>query len=468
MVSDPGTSSIGFVIACTGLVFIMIPGVGLFYSGLARSKNALSLIMLSMLSMSVVTIQWVLFGFSLAFSDTGSAIIGNFAMGGLNSVGMDPIPVVATFIPGILFAVYQMQFATITVALVYGSVVERIRLVPALVFAFVWTTVVYDPIAYWSWANRGWVRNMGCLSTTALNQTPCGIGSLDFAGGGPVHVASGFAGLAYCLVVGKRRSIGPGSEKVEFLPHNITNVFIGAALLWFGWFGFNGGSALAATPRAAMAVTVTTISAATGSLAWTIMACLNHNRLSGIGFCSGAIAGLVAITPSAGYVAPWAALIIGFLSGVSCYYATRIKDAFGFDDSLDAWGVHGVGGILGSLLTGVFAQKKIAALDGASIDGGWIDGNWIQMGYQISGTVSIAVWSFVGSLLILLVIDVIPGLSLRPTPEDEDAGADYSEMGETCHSNESTRIINGTNPSLSDVSANRSSTHTLRVGTEVF
>ncbi|KAJ1340217.1 hypothetical protein BSLG_005210 [Batrachochytrium salamandrivorans] len=391
--------------------------------------------------------------------------MGNFAMAGLANVGATPIPVIAPAIPSILFAVFQMQFASITVALIYGAVVERIRLIPALVFAFLWTTLVYDPITYWSWANHGWIRNLGCLTTAAPDHTPCGVGSLDFAGGGPVHVASGFAGLAYCLVVGNRRYININSKGSEFLPHNITNVFIGTALLWFGWFGFNGGSAMAATPRAAMAVAVTLFAAAAGALSWTLVDYINTKKLSGVAFCTGAISGLVCITPAAGFVAPWASLVIGLSAGIGCYYATRIKGIFAFDDSLDAWGVHGVGGMLGSILTGVFAQKTIASLDGTSIDGGWIDGNWIQVGYQTAGTLAIAAWSFIVSCIILYLMNIIPGLELRPTPEEEDAGADYTEMGETSHITETTRMMSMVIPSLSsDVGKdNTSSTPTLKM-----
>ncbi|KAH9267511.1 hypothetical protein BASA83_009900 [Batrachochytrium salamandrivorans] len=427
---DPGSASIGLIISCSALVFIMIPGVGLFYSGLSRSKNALSLIMLSILSMAVVIVQWVLFGYSLAFSDSGSPFMGNFAMAGLANVGATPIPVIAPAIPSILFAVFQMQFASITVALIYGAVVERIRLIPALVFAFLWTTLVYDPITYWSWANHGWIRNLGCLTTAAPDHTPCGVGSLDFAGGGPVHVASGFAGLAYCLVVGNRRYININSKGSEFLPHNITNVFIGTALLWFGWFGFNGGSAMAATPRAAMAVAVTLFAAAAGALSWTLVDYINTKNYPELPFARVPFQGI-----------------------------------FAFDDSLDAWGVHGVGGMLGSILTGVFAQKTIASLDGTSIDGGWIDGNWIQVGYQTAGTLAIAAWSFIVSCIILYLMNIIPGLELRPTPEEEDAGADYTEMGETSHITETTRMMSMVIPSLSsDVGKdNTSSTPTLKM-----
>ncbi|KAL2916535.1 ammonium transporter [Polyrhizophydium stewartii] len=428
--TDPGSPSIGFMIAATALVFIMTPGVGLLYSGLSRSKNAGSIFMACMLAMAVVTVQWVLFGFSLAFSETGSAVIGNFAWGGFTNVGIPAIPVVAVAIPGVLFALYQMQFATVTAALIFGSVTERIRLIPTTVFVFLWTTIVYDPVAYWTWADRGWIRNMACLSTTALDQTPCGIGSFDYAGGGPVHIASGFAGLAYCLIIGKRRGAAVGEHSGEFRSHNIPNVILGTALLWFGWFGFNGALALAATPRAVMAGTVTTVAAAAAALSWAFVDTIRTGKVSAVGFCSGAIAGLVAITPASGFVAPWAAIVIGLVAGVACNYATYIKNVFGFDDTLDAWGVHAVGGFLGNVLTGIFAQKWIGLLDGTAINGGWVDGNWVQVGYQVGGSVAIAAWSFFVSFVLLYAIDKIPGL--KPALGEESyAFASFNGIGAT-------------------------------------
>ncbi|KAI8912957.1 hypothetical protein PhCBS80983_g03194 [Powellomyces hirtus] len=425
--TEVGYASTAFIIICAALVFFMTPGLGMFYSGLSRTKNSLSLIMISMLSMSIITIQWVLFGFSLSFSETGGRFIGNFDMGGFKGLGASALPMTAPQIPGILFALYQMQFATITAALIFGSVAERIRLMPAMLFIFCWSTLVYNPVAYWSWSARGWLKSMSCLDTL-MSDAPCAVGELDFAGGGPVHIASGFAGLAYCLMAGKRHRTGE-----PFKAHNMTNVFLGLALLWYGWYGFNAGSALSATPRAAMAGLVTTVSAAAGSLAWVLFDYSQHKKLSGLGFCSGAVAGLVGITPAAGYVAPWAAIIIGSVTGVVCNIACRVKTRLGFDDSLDAWGVHGVGGYVGGILTGIFAQKWIAALDGTVINGGWVDGNWVQVAYQLAGSTTIAVWSFVVSLLILFVINKIPGFHIRSTAEEQMLGNDLGEMGEVAY-----------------------------------
>ncbi|KAI9203346.1 ammonium transporter AmtB-like domain-containing protein [Polychytrium aggregatum] len=405
----------------------MTPGLGFFYSGMARSKNALHLIMACYLAIAIVTIQWVLFGFSLAFSESSGPFIGNFAFGGMTGVGANALAVAAPSVPAVAFALYQLQFATITVALIFGSVAERIRLLPAMFFIFFWTSLIYDPVAYWTWGAHGWIRNMACLNLTSPSSAPCGYGSYDYAGGGPVHVASGFSGLAFAIFLGKRKNI----ENIK--PHNILNVFLGTALLWFGWFGFNGGSAISATPRAAMAAFVTTVAACAGAMSWLLYDFVNNRKLSGLGFCSGAVAALVGITPSSGFVAPWAALVIGAVSGVVCNLSCHIKVKFGFDDSLDAWGVHGVGGFVGNIMTGVFAQAWIATLDGTSIPGGWMDGNWIQVGYQLAGSSAIAAYSFVGTYLILYLLDLIPGLDFRPTEEEEKKGGDIACMGETAY-----------------------------------
>ncbi|KAJ1537574.1 hypothetical protein HK405_014529, partial [Cladochytrium tenue] len=403
-------NSTGFLLWGAALVFVMTPGLGLFYSGMSRSKNALTMIMLCMTAMCVVSIQarivWVVFGFSLAFGEgdlngKGSIFLGPTSHFGLSGVGFDALRI-APAVSGIAFCIYQMQFATLTAALIFGSVAERVRIVPSMIFVLCWTTLCYDPAAYWTWSYRGWLRNISCPNSGAdlSVSLPCGTGSLDFAGGGPVHIASGFAGLAFCLFLGRRRR----APREEFRPHNLVNVFLGAALLWFGWFAFNGGSALAGTARAAMAGAVTHIATASGALAWPIADSFMSRKMSGLGFCSGAVAALVAITPAAGFVAPWAAIIIGTSAGIVCNFACRLKGYLGFDDSLDAWGVHGVGGFVGLFLTGVLAQKWIPTLDGTNsatatpIPGGAVDGHPIQIGWQLAGGASIAVWSFVGSL----------------------------------------------------------------------
>ncbi|XP_055357688.1 uncharacterized protein LOC129602636 [Paramacrobiotus metropolitanus] len=420
---DTGYPSTGFITWGAALVFLMTPGLALFYSGLSRYNNALSLMMLCMLAAAIVTIQFFLFGFSLAFSETGGPFIGDFNAGALTTLGAHAFPNTAPAIPSIAFMVYQMQFATITAALIFGSVPERTRFLPAMIFVFIWTTLVYDFVAYWTWADHGWIRNLGCISNITSDAGPCFVGAYDFAGGGPVHIASGFAGLAYCLILGKRKRI-----HVEH--HSLVNVMFGTGLLWCGWFAFNGGSAGASTTRAAMASTVTTIAAAMGGLSWIWLDYLWTRKLSALSFCSGVVAGLVAITPAAGFVAPWAAIIIGFLTSLCCNFWCRVKKRMGFDDSFDAWSVHGSGGFLGNILAGIFAQKWIGMLDGTKIDGGWMEQNWIQVGYQIASSTAIAVWSFVVTYIILFIINKIPGLHLRQSEEEEELGGDFVEMGE--------------------------------------
>jgi Amt family ammonium transporter len=268
---------------------------------------------------------------------------------------------------------------------------------------------------------------MSCLSTTALSQTPCHVGGLDFAGGGPVHMASGAAGLAFCIILGNRKNFG----QEEFRAHSVSNVFLGTALLWFGWFGFNGGSALSATPRAGMAAMVTILSSASGAITWIALEARHSGKMSGIALCSGALAGLVGITPGCGYVTPWAALVTGIITSICCYYGVKIKTAVGFDDALDAFGLHGVGGFVGSVLTGFFASKKMAAMDGGVIQGGgFIDGEWHLLGYNIAGSVAISAYSFIVSYVILYVINKIPYLHLRVSEHDEMLGGDMAEMGE--------------------------------------
>lgn len=296
-----------------------------------------------------------------------------------------------------------------------------------MLFVVLFTTLVYNPVAYWTWGARGWLRNLACLDTIhSLDVLPCGIGSYDYAGGGPVHVTSGFAALAYCLIIGPRRRFTTD----EFKPHNLTNVFLGTALLWFGWLGFNGGSAIASTPRAALAAFVTVISASVSGLTWTLIDYSYTGKWSGLGFCSGVVSGLVTITPGSGFVSPWAAIIFGLISGVTMRYGIQAKSYFGFDDSLDAFGIHAIGGCLGNILTGFFASKWIGSFDTSDISGGWIDGHYIQLWYQVVGTVAIAVYSFCMSYALLYLVNLIPGLQLRTSLAEEELGADLGQMGE--------------------------------------
>jgi Amt family ammonium transporter len=396
----------------TALVFIMTPAVGLVYSGMSRQKNSLTMLMLSMLCYAVVTVQWILFGFSLAFSETGSPWIGNFAWVGLENIKGFDLPTTAPGISTLVYSIYQLQFATVTCAIIFGSVAERVRIVPSMVFMFLWTTFVYDFVANWTWSAHGWLRNLGCYGGV------CGRGALDFAGGNAVHIASGFSGLVFSVVLGKRKFVGKDK------PHNLVNVFFGTALLWFGWIGFNGGSALAPNNRAAMAATTTIISSAMGGLAWMLVDWITSRTISAMGFCMGVLAGLVCITPGAGFVAPWHALIFGFFGGAIANYGCKVKTQAQTDDSFDVFGIHGAAGIVGTILTGVFASKRIAALDGAVIDGGLIEGQGIQVLYQIAACFATATYASVATFIILQVIDRIPGLQLRPGTKEEVIGGD--------------------------------------------
>jgi len=403
-----------WIIVATALVFIMIPGVGYFYSGMARSKNALSLIMLSVLSLAVVSFQWWMIGFSLAFGPSDNHFIGNFEHAFFMGVGVESLNGYNS-VPGIVYAIYQCMFAAITPALAIGSAAERGRIFPCIIFIFVWSTIVYDPIAYWTWNVNGW---------SAMK------GGLDFAGGTPVHISSGAAALAYCLIVGKRT--GHGTD--EFKPHNIANVVLGTVLLWFGWFGFNGGSAVDSTARAAMAATVTNLAAAVGGLTWCLMDYRLEKKLSALSFCSGAVAGLVAITPGSGYVFTPAAVAFGFFAGIFCNLAVKLKHVFDFDDALDVFAVHGIGGLVGNILTGIFAQSEITLLDNSlPIPGGWLNQNWIQVGYQLADSVTGMSYSFVVTYALLFIMDKIPGLSLRADPESEAKGLDETELGELAY-----------------------------------
>ncbi|KAK0739514.1 ammonium transporter AmtB-like domain-containing protein [Apiosordaria backusii] len=403
-----------WIMTCSGLVLLMVPGVGFFYSGLARRKSALALIWLSLISIAVVGFQWFFWGYSLAFSHTGSSFIGDLSNFGLMKVLGQP-SVGSSKLPDILFCLYQGMFAAITPALAIGAAADRGRMLPAIVFIFIWATIVYDPIAYWTWNAHGWSFVMG---------------GLDFAGGTPVHISSGAAALAYSLMLGKRT----GYNKVNGLPyrpHNVTHVVLGTVFLWVGWFGFNGGSALAANTRAVMACLVTHISACVGGFTWCLLDYRLEKKWSTVGFCSGVIAGLVTITPAAGYIPPWSAVIFGVCGGIICNFATKLKFLIGIDEPLDVFAEHGVGGIVGNLLTGIFAADWIAALDGSTkISGGWVNQNYIQLGYQLADSVAGFAYSFVVTCLICFLMNLVPGLSLRVSPEVEEIGLDDAELGE--------------------------------------
>ncbi|KZW02394.1 ammonium transporter [Exidia glandulosa HHB12029] len=404
---------ISWILASTALVWIMIPGLGYFYSGLLRRKNALSMIYLSIATLGVVSFQWFFWGYSLSFSDSAGPFIGNLKNFGLMNVLEEP-SVGSSRIPSVVYCVYQLMFAAITPMLAAGAFAERARLGPALVWVFVWATLVYDPIACWTWNPRGWSFKLGVY---------------DFAGGTPVHIASGTAALAISIYLGKRA--GYGTERLSYKPQNTSYVVLGTVLLWFGWFGFNGGSALSANLRAAQACIVTNLAASVGGITWLLWDWRLERKWSAVGFCSGAIAGLVAITPGSGFVGAPASLAFGVAAGTLCNFATQLKYIFGYDDCLDIFAAHAVGGLVGNVLTGFFAQKSVAGYDGATdIPGGWLDHNWIQLGYQLANSTAGFGYSFVMTTAILWAMHFIPGLRLRIDEKSEILGMDDAEMGE--------------------------------------
>ncbi|OBZ69802.1 Ammonium transporter 1 [Grifola frondosa] len=380
---------IAWVLSSTALVWIMIPGVGFLYSGLLRRKNALSMIWASMMTLAVVSFQWFFWGFSLAFSDTASPFIGDLRYFGLRGVLEKP-SIGSPRIPSIAYCIFQLMFAAITPMLAVGAFAERARLGPIMVFVFVWSTIVYDPIACWMWNSNGWAMVL--------------------------------------VYLGKRR--GYGTNRLAYKPHNTTYVVVGTVFLWFGWFGFNGGSALSANLRAVQACFITNLAPSVGGLTWMFWDYRLGRKWSAVGFCSGAIAGLVAITPASGFVGSPAAVLFGVMAGTLCNFATQLKFIFGYDDFLDIFASHGVGGLVGNILTAFFAQASVAGFDGVTvIPGGWLDHHYIQLAY-IAGSVAGMSYSFVVTTMILWVMHFIPGLRLRASEEAEVLGIDDAEMGE--------------------------------------
>ncbi|KAI2638097.1 ammonium transporter [Xylaria nigripes] len=407
------TGDIAWMITATALVLLMIPGVGFFYSGLARRKSALSLIWLSVMATAVTSFQWFFWGYSLTFSHNASSFIGDLENFGFKNVLAQP-SVGSSRLPDLLFAVYQGMFAAITVALATGAVAERGRMLPCIVFMLIWSTIIYDPIACWTWNPAGWINKLG---------------GLDFAGGTPVHITSGTAALAYSMMLGKRR--GHRTQELNYRPHNVTHIVVGTVFLWVGWFGFNAGSALSANLRAVMAAMVTNLAACVGGITWCVLDYRLERKWSTVGFCSGVIAGLVAITPGSGFVPAWAAMLFGIFGASLANYATKLKFALRIDDSLDIFAVHAVGGLVGNTLTGFFAADYVAHLDGYQvIKGGWINHHWMQLAYQLAGSTAGGAYSFCGTCIILFVINLIPGLSIRATEEAEILGIDDAEIGE--------------------------------------
>ncbi len=398
-----------WMLTSAALVLMMtVPGLFLFYGGLVRGKNALGTIMHSFIIVALVTIQWVLWGYSLAFGPDKGGIIGSLAWIGLKGVGLSPNPDYADSIPHQVFMVYQMMFAVITPALITGAIAERAKFSTFIVFILLWATFVYDPLAHWVWGKGGWMGTNG------------GMGALDFAGGTVVHVSSGMSALVAALLFGKR--IGYGREPMP--PHNLPFSIIGASMLWVGWFGFNAGSALKADGLAASAFVATHVATAAAALSWMAMDWILRGKPTVLGAASGAVAGLVAITPGSGFVGPLSAILIGIGGGILCSAACNLKTKLGYDDSLDVVGVHGVGGTWGALATGLFASKAVNAAG----NNGLFFGNPSQLWVQIIAVLGTWIFAFCGTLIILLILKSLMGL--RVSEEEERMGLDLSQHEE--------------------------------------
>ena len=388
---------------------IMTPALGFFYGGLVRRKNLVSTISQCFAIFAVVSLVWALWGYSLALGPSVSGVIGSFANVFLNNVGYAPNPGYSATIPALLYMAFQLKFAAITPALIIGAFAERIRFKSLMVFIVLWTTFIYAPIAHWNWAVGGMLRSFGVI---------------DFAGGLVVHTASGVSAVAAALVLGRRTGV---DAKHEVRPNNVPFVILGAAILWFGWFGFNAGSALAANALAVNALVVTNLAAAAAAVSWMFTDWIRKGKPSAIGLSVGAVAGLVAITPASGYVGPMPSIIIGLVAGVLCNYVGSWRARTTLDDSLDVFACHGAGGMWGTIATGLFASSLINPAG----PNGLFYGNPAQLGIQAVAVVIVAVFAFVGSYVILKLINLV--MPLRVSPQDEDAGLDLSQHGEEAY-----------------------------------
>ena len=400
-----------WMLASSSLVMIMTPAVGFFYGGMVSAKNVVSVIKQSMIILALISVQWVVVGYSLAFGpDSGHGIVGTLQYFGLRGVGFAPDANYAATIPALVFMVFQAMFAIVTPALIIGAFVERIKFKTLVVFTLLWATLIYDPVAHWVWSPNGWLHALGAL---------------DFAGGTVVHMTAGFSALAAALLVGKRlETHHPGSTA-----NNVPFVILGAALLWFGWFGFNAGSALASGALAASAFVVTNTAAAAAALTWVALSWAENKRPSAMAAAIGAVCGLVAITPASGYVGPVASIAIGILGGAVTYLAVYIRGrAIRIDDSLDVWAGHGIGGLTGAILTGVFAEKAINA---AGADGA-LFGNPHQLVVQLIAVAAVGVYSFVATWLILKILAIIK-FPLRVSAKEEAEGLDIAVHGEAAY-----------------------------------
>ena len=387
---------VAWMLTASALVLLMTPGLAFFYGGLVRGKNVVSTMMYSYVSMAVVSVMWVLWGYSLAFG-AGGDFIGN-----LDFIGFKDVSASAEDggISPMLFAIFQMMFAIITPALITGAFVERFKFTTYLVFLVAWVTLVYVPITHWVWASDGWIA---------------GLGALDFAGGIVVHASAGIAAIVVARMIGARRNIERGVE-----PHNVPYVLLGTGLLWFGWFGFNAGSGLLADSTAVSAFLVTNTSAAVAGLVWMVLDYQSTGRVSAVGFATGVIAGLASITPAAGFVGPMGAFAFGIIGSIAAYTTVKLMAKTSIDDALEVFAVHGVGGLWGTIATGIFATGGAGLIDGES------ELLWANF----RAAVAVVIYSGIASFIILKILDVIPGLGLRPSEEDEDRGLDIALHGE--------------------------------------
>ena len=402
------TGDTAWLLISTALVWLMVPGLALFYGGMVRRKNLLATMMMSFAIIAIVSVLWVLYGYSISFGPDKSGIIGGLDWLGLKSVGQDPSSVYATTVPHLAFMAFQAMFAIITVALITGAVVERMKFSALLIFSALWLTLVYCPVAHWVWGSGGWLARLGAL---------------DFAGGTVVHVNAGVSALALALLLGPRR----GYRKEPMEPNSITLVVLGASLLWFGWFGFNAGSALTAGGLASSALVATNTGAAAAALTWMFLSWF-HRRPSLLGAATGAVVGLVAITPAAGFVQPWVGIPIGVIASVLSYYAMLFRaKKMGVDESLDVWACHGVGGTWGALAAGIFAS---VAVNSAGADG-LILGNAMQLARQLLGVAVVWGFAFGATWVLGKIVDVTIGLRVRAT--EEMVGLDISQHGERAY-----------------------------------
>jgi len=389
-----------WLLTASALVMLMTPGLAFFYGGMVRSKNVLNTLLLSFIALAVITLEWAVIGYSMAFGQDIGSIIGGSNHLFLKGVGLQPSPDYATTVPALVFMVFQMMFAIITPALISGAIVERMKFSAYVWFILLWALFVYNPVCHWVWGKGGWLAKMGAL---------------DFAGGTVVHINAGISALVASILLGKRK----GYPKEYFIPHNLGLTAIGAGLLWFGWFGFNAGSALAADQTAALAFVTTHIAAAAASFSWIIAEWKHTGKPSTLGAVSGLVAGLVAITPAAGFVSPRGAIFIGLGAGVVCFIAVVLKGKLGYDDSLDAFGVHGIGGMWGAIATGIFASHNATGL---------LLGNFHQFFIQLIGVAATVIYAGIMTFFILKILQLVVGL--RVSTEDEVTGLDLTSHGE--------------------------------------